>query len=107
MGGGGNGGQFALIFGVSGRESTPFPLLEKNDLIGDVEGWNNYYFGFKSGPRVNISLFPLFFSFFFFSFFFTDPPRHGALFSRLNIVMQMGADGIVVRVERATVKLFS
>lgn len=33
----------------------------------------------------------------FFPFFLSDPLRHGALFSRLNIVMQMGADGIVVR----------
>lgn len=47
----------------------------------------------KSAGLVNISPFSL-------SFFLTDPLRHGALFSRLNIVMQMGPDGIVVRVER-------
>lgn len=55
----------------------------------------------KSAGLVNISLFRSFFFFFsFLSFTGTDPLRHGALFSRLNIVMQMGPDGIVVRVER-------
>lgn len=68
-----------------------FRLLERLlEIIGALTEQSRNETNLNSGARVWLIRH-------FFPFFLFDPLRHGALFSRLNIVMQMGADGIVVR----------